>query len=89
MKTLPVETAPTQVLRALLKGYQVKIGNERYVLAETFELCIAGSDMEGHEVGYKVDMSLGTFIRMCRQMTDEERIDLAGGRAILKPKPIG
>ena len=66
------------VLNALLAGRKVKIGDETWCMSEDYEVCMpgkrykAGDEENYEEVAVRVDMTVGTFFKMCEKLTENE-----------------
>lgn len=66
------------ILRGLLSGFRLDHDGFTWLLDENYDLCVLSKEIRtGREVLLKVDISLGGFIRMCQQVSEEELVDFS------------
>jgi len=82
--------SPDRILKALLNGYHVKIGETVYGMLEDYDIGIKAEKQEIEDgqavsvgvVWLKTHMAIKDFINLCESMTEEESVKLAFSVAV-------
>lgn len=75
------------VLKALLTGYRLTINHHTYVMADD-SLCVVAHKDDGSETLWSVEMSFNTFIKMCKELSEDEIAVIAMNMTLTSSKSV-